>query len=49
MLTVINPATGEMVKQLVTDTATSIADKVESARSVQKSWFRRLWHCERKD
>lgn len=39
MLSVINPATDEMIKQLVTDSAETIAQKVEQARLAQKSWF----------
>src|SRR5690349_12109937 len=38
MLTIINPATEEKVRELQEDTAQSIAEKVQKAKKAQRDW-----------
>jgi len=40
MLKIVNPATGEVIREVQEDTATTIAAKFEKARKAQKSWAR---------
>lgn len=40
MLTITNPATEEVIRELDADTATSIVDKYNAARLAQKEWMR---------
>ena len=38
MMNVMNPATGQLIAQLATDDAASIATKMDAARAAQAAW-----------